>query len=340
MEFFEQPIFFERNRVFRVYKGGALFADFFGDKREDGFYPEEWVASDVRALNEGHDDIHEGISKIAGTDIYLNDALRDYAPQILGSKTCLGVLTKILDSAIRLPVQAHPSKEFALEHFSSRFGKQEAWLILGKREGAGIYYGFKDGVTMDDFKAAIEKSETDSEAMKDLLVYYDVTPGDVIFIPAGMVHAIGSGCLLLEAQEPTDFTIQPERYCGEYRLSDNEMYLGLEKEAALGCFEMDKRYELPLKPMLLSEENGAKYEELIGRKQTDCFGMRRITLENGSFVPRQTAGVYVVTDGEGEITAQGYSKKLTKGDYFLLPHLAVDKFTLSGNMTVAESFGL
>jgi hypothetical protein len=57
-----------------------------------------------------------------------------------------------------------------------------------------------------------------------------------------MVHAIGCGCLLLEVQEPTDFTIQPERWCGEYKLSDREMYLGLDREKALECFDMGKKY--------------------------------------------------------------------------------------------------
>ncbi len=47
----DTPIFFERNRVGRVYKGGMLFSEFFGDKPEDGFMPEEWIASDVKAIN-------------------------------------------------------------------------------------------------------------------------------------------------------------------------------------------------------------------------------------------------------------------------------------------------
>ena len=73
--FYNEPVFFEKNRVFRVYTGGKLFADFFGDDSTDGFYPEEWVASSVRALNEGSTDEYEGVSKIKGTDMYLNDAV-------------------------------------------------------------------------------------------------------------------------------------------------------------------------------------------------------------------------------------------------------------------------
>ena len=72
--FYNEPIFFEKNRVFRVYKGGKLFSDFFSDDSTDGNYPEEWVVSAVHALNEGSTDEYEGISKIKGTDLYLSDA--------------------------------------------------------------------------------------------------------------------------------------------------------------------------------------------------------------------------------------------------------------------------
>ena len=123
-------------------------------------------------------------------------------------------------------------KGFSRKYFSSEYGKEESWIILATRPGAKIFYGFKDGVTLEEFSAAIDASETGSDAMENLLCTIDVKAGDVIYIPAKMVHAIGSGCLLLEVQEPTDFTIQPERWCGDYKLSDEEMYLGLSRESA------------------------------------------------------------------------------------------------------------
>ena len=108
-------------------------------------------------------------------------------------------------------------------------------------------------MTLEEFEHAIDESDSGSNEMESLLKSIDVKPGDVVYIPAKLVHAIGSGCLLLEVQEPTDFTIQPERWCGEYRLSDNEMYLGLSREDALGCFDMAKSYPAPLTPKTLRE---------------------------------------------------------------------------------------
>lgn len=336
--FYNKPVFFEKNRVFRVYTGGKLFADFFGDDSTDGFYPEEWVASSVRALNEGSTDEHEGVSKILGTDLYLNEAVEKYKKELLGEREDIGILTKFLDSAIRLPVQAHPDKAFSEKYFNSRYGKEESWIILATRPDAKIFYGFKEGTTMDDFISAIESSENGGDAMEKLLCSIDVKAGDVIYIPAKMVHAIGFGCMLLEVQEPTDFTIQPERWCGEYKLSDREMYLGLDREQALECFDMNKKYPAPLEPKTITDENGVLYQAMIDESITKSFSVRMITLSGGEFVLGRGAGIYVVLEGEGEILGDGYNKVLKRGDYFLLPENAKNKFKVSGNVKFAECF--
>lgn len=337
--FYNEPIFFEKNRVFRVYTGGKLFADFFGDDSTDGFYPEEWVASSVKALNEGSTDEYEGVSKIKGTDLYLNDAIEKFKSEILGNRDDLGFLTKILDSAIRLPVQAHPDKAFSEKYFSSKYGKEESWIILATRPDAKIFFGFKDGVTLEDFSKAIDESENGSDTMENLLCSINVKAGDVIYIPAKMVHAIGSGCLLLEVQEPTDFTIQPERWCGEYKLSDREMYLGLDREEALECFDISKKYPVPLTPKTLVDENGVEYEAVIDESITSSFAVRSITLSGGEFKLDRGAAVYVVTEGSGLITGENYNAKIKKGDYFLMPEAAKGKFALTGSeIKIVECF--
>ena len=141
--FFDYPIFFEKNRVFRVYTGGKLFADFFSDDSTDGNYPEEWVVSAVHALNEGSTDEYEGISKIQGADLYLNDALKQYKNELIGEREDIGILTKILDSAIRLPVQAHPDKAFQ-ECISSRItARRKAGLFLQQDPMRGFFTALK-----------------------------------------------------------------------------------------------------------------------------------------------------------------------------------------------------
>ena len=263
-----KPVFFEKNRVFRVYLGGKLFSSFFGDDSEDTFYPEEWICSLTKALNEGSTDEFEGLSTVRGTDVKFCDLVNKEKELMLGGRKSFDVLVKALDSAIRLPVQAHPDKAFSRKYFNSDFGKAESWLVLDKREGAAVYFGFKDGVTRADFEKAVNDSETDKGAMERLLNKIPVEVGDVFFVPAKAIHAIGAGCLMLEVQEPTDFTIQPEYWCGDYHLNAQEMYLGLDADTALDCFDYTHSGAAVVErgrkqPRVLHEENGVRVEQLM-----------------------------------------------------------------------------
>ncbi len=337
-----QPVFFEKNRVFRVYTGGKLFADFFGDNSEDCFYPEEWICSSTKALNKDSTDEFEGLSTIKGTNIHFDELLNEQKELMLGDRNGLDVLVKALDSAIRLPVQAHPDKAFSRKNINSEFGKAESWLVLAAREGACIYFGFKDGVTAEDFEKAVDEAETDKTAMEKLLNKIPVKPGDVYFIPAKAVHAIGYGCLILEVQEPTDFTIQPERWCGDYRLSEHEMYLTLDKETALSVFDYSynlQRVENECKktPRIIYENAGCKKESLIGKEDTPCFGVERYVIMNGETEKLAAPCVYVVTEGEGTLSGDDYEKPLKKGDYFFMPMCCNNKYTVKSqsNLTLA-----
>lgn len=328
------PVFFERNRVARVYTGGKLFADFFGDAPVDGYLPEEWVGSTVRALNEGSTDPTEGISKVKGTDVLFSDLLAKYPDEMLGDRKELDVLVKLLDSSIRLPVQCHPDHAYAKKHFDSEHGKAESWVILATRENACIYFGFKDRISREDFEKAVDASEYDQEAMSAFLNRIPVKAGDVYFIGAGMVHAIGAGCLILEVQEPTDFTIQPERMCGEYRLSDYQMYLGLSRDIALDCFDFSSYGDAAIAkgrkaPVTLRQTEDAHLESLISYDDTPCFSVKRLTVSGKDVAGPDDTAIYVVTDGCGEISWNGQSAPLKKGDYFFIPHALKGQFTFS-----------
>lgn len=325
-----EPIFFESNRVQRVYRGGALFANFFGDNSVDGFEPEEWIASTVAAINRESKCEKEGVSRIRGTDVFFDQFLRTYKKELLGDREAFGILTKILDSAIRLPVQAHPDKAFSRKYFHSEYGKTECWVVLATRPGASLYFGFNRQITKEEFAEAVEKSRADKSAMDSLLNQIDVKAGDVFLVPARMVHAIGYGCLILEIQEPTDFTVQPEYWCGDYKLNEQEMYIGLDKDTALQMFDYDTYGDAAVamgekEPKVTNNENGVCVEELITYEDTPCFAVQRYTVEKGRIDGLPAPAVYVVTEGEGTITAGEQAWDIKKGDYFFLPYGAKEK---------------
>jgi len=336
----DKPIFFERNRVGRVYTGGKLFADLFGDADEDNFEPEEWIASAVKAIKKEQKSEKEGVSKIKDSDLYFDELLEKYPNELLGKAGKLRILVKALDSAIRLPAQAHPDKEFSRKYFNSDYGKTECWTILGLREGAKLYFGFKDGVTKEDFEAAIDKSETDPTAMEKLMKEIYPKVGDTYLVPAKTVHAIGAGCLILEIQEPTDFTIQPEHFCGEYKLNEKEMYLSLNRQEAVSCFDFTDAPDTKMKPEIIEKGDGLVKENVVGAAHTDCFVINRIKLDGGEYSLKieDSYGVYIVTEGAGEIKGENYSKKIKKGDYFFLPACLMGKFKASGNLEITECY--
>ncbi|MEE1224552.1 MAG: class I mannose-6-phosphate isomerase [Clostridia bacterium] len=336
----KEPVFFERNRVGRVYSGGKLFNGFFGDEPVDGFLPEEWIASAVAALNKDKKSEKEGVSKVKDSDMYFDELLEKYPLEMLGKSQKMRILVKVLDSAVRLPAQAHPDKAFSRKHFNSEYGKTESWIVLDTRPEAKIYFGFKDKVTRDSFMQAIDESKTDKDAMEKLMEYTEPKVGDVFIVPAKTVHAIGAGCLILEIQEPTDFTIQPEHWCDNYELSDEEMYIGLSKEDAVDCFDFVKSPDTKLTPKMLFEENGVKVENLINENDTDCFIINKITLENGKYTldVKDSYSVYIVTDGKGKIMGDNYEKPIAKGDYFFMPYSLMGKFAVEGSIEVVECF--
>ena len=333
-----EPLFFERNRVGRVYTGGKLFHGFFGDEPLDNFLPEEWIASSVKALNKEMASEKEGVSKIKDSDTFFDELLKEYPAQMLGSSMKMRILVKILDSAVRLPAQAHPDKEFSRKHFNSEYGKTESWIILDTRPDAKIYFGFKDGVDKETFSSAIDESETDKNAMERLMEYTRPNVGDVFLVPAKTVHAIGAGCLILEIQEPTDFTIQPEHWCDEYKLNENEMYIGLSRENALECFDFGKAPDARIAPKLVSDADGVKVQELITPDNTDCFVIKRINVNGGKYTLGITDsyGVYIVTEGAGELCGKDYSRSIKKGDYFFMPACLMNQFSITGNLQVIE----
>jgi len=320
----ENPIFFERNRVFRVYEGGKLFHDFFGDQAVDGNFPEEWIASKVKALNKEMRHPDEGLSKIRGGVETFASLLASCPDEMTGGKG-FDILVKILDSAVRLPAQTHPDPAFSKKHFASNHGKTECWVILATRPGAKLFFGFKDGVNETDLRRAVEMSESPGDSFSGLLQEVEARPGDVWLIPARVAHAIGAGCLILEVQEPTDFTIQPERWCDRYRLSDQEMYLGLDKLVALSCFDLDQAGPSVLArgrklPQVDGANHGFKREVLISFKDTPCFAVNRYTVKGSCNLGN--LAVYVITGGEGELMSPAGKCTLKKGMYFFVPFAA------------------
>jgi mannose-6-phosphate isomerase len=227
------PVLLEPTRVHRFYRGGALLGRLRGAPEEDGFFPEDWLGSVIPARNPGREDPREGISRFADGRI-LRDAVAMDPVGWLGAAhvdrfgTSTGVLAKLLDAAERLPVHVHPDRAFARDAFDSPFGKTEAWIVLDTRDDAGeVWVGLREAVELERYRRWI--AEQDVDRLLSSLNAVTVRAGDVVYVPAGVPHAIGAGVLIAELQEPSDFSFLCEWEGFPVRRDDSHLGLGWER---------------------------------------------------------------------------------------------------------------
>ena len=227
-------------RVYRFYRGGALIGRLRGEPETDDVFPEDWVGSVTPAHNPGRDDPDEGLSRLADGRL-LRDAIAADPIAWLGEEhlarfgTSTGLLVKLLDAAERLPVHVHPDRTFARQMFDSPFGKTEAWIVLDTRDGeADVWVGLRESVEAERYSRWIEEQDTDR--LLSSLNRISVRRGDVVYVPAGVPHALGAGLLIAELQEPTDYSILCEWRGFPIRPEDS--HLGLGWAAAMAALDL------------------------------------------------------------------------------------------------------
>lgn len=139
----------------------------------------------------------------------LPEVLAQWGDAAIGEKAAafpyFPVLIKLIDARDRLSVQVHPDNDYALR-VEGEFGKTEMWYVVDCEPGAQLIYGFRQGLTKDEFRARIE-----NDTLPEVCNFVPVKKGDVFFIQAGTLHAIGAGILIAEVQQNSNTT---------YRVSD------------------------------------------------------------------------------------------------------------------------
>lgn len=223
-------------RVRRTYRGGALLDVFLGRQRgTDGFFPEDWISSFVEAKNRDYIP-GEGITRLEDGRL-ITDAV---GGGMFGQgRTEPGVLIKLLDSGERLGIQVHPTDAYAKKLFGSDYGKTESWHVLSTRrindEEPRVYLGFKPGLTRELWTEYYRTQNVN--AMLNALHEIPVKPGDTILVAGGTPHAIGGGCMLLEIQQPSDYTMRCETTpLSGVPYTPAQIHYGAGEQAMLDCF--------------------------------------------------------------------------------------------------------
>ena len=309
-----RPVLLPANQPERFYRGGAAIAALRGDAQAMEFGPEDWVASCTTL----HGEHATGLTTLPGGGL-LRDAVAAHPANWLGDAHVdrfgadSALLVKLLDAGQRLPVHCHPSDEFAAAHYGSRFGKTEAWIVIGAAEGSTVHIGFTED--QDEATVADWVARQDSAAMLAALNPVTVGAGDAVFVPAGLPHAIGAGVFIVELQQPTDLSVTLEWQ--DFLDTEAGGHLGIGFETALGCVDR-QGWAGRLDELVRREESTAPVTDLFG--QPGFFRAER--LRAGARLDA-SFGVLVVLSGSGVLrTEKAGAVPLAKGQTFVLPHSA------------------
>ena len=296
------------NPIRHFYRGGPAIAELRAIDVGGDHSPEEWVGSATTLFG----DAERGLSRLEDGTI-LKDAVQADPEGFLGPEHVAhygadpALLVKLLDAGERLPVHYHPGRPFAKQHLGLRYGKTESWLILEADPGAAVHVGLKEPLDVQTVRAWVE--EQDADAMLAALHEVPVQAGDGILVPAGTLHAIGGGILLLELQEPTDLSVLVE--WKRFGVDDGPEHLELGWETALQSVDLE-----PIDPAALTTPSNG----LLPKEADPYFRAQRI--KRGDTLD-QSFSIVLVTDGEG--TLGGLAAR--KGSTVLIPYGAGETAT-------------
>ena len=253
--------------------GGESLREDFGIFSPETPLAEAWVLS-------AHPD---GDSLISFSNAPHGESFSDYIkahPKAAGSLArsfpFFPMLIKLIDAKQALSIQVHPEDSYALSK-EGQYGKTEMWIVLEREEGAFLYFGFQEECSEEEVRRAIQE-----EIFPSLLQKVPVEVGDVFFIPAGTVHAIGAGIVLAEVQQNSNLTYRVYDY-GRKDAQGNTRELHVEK-----ALQVMKRKKVSsfMQEELQKEGKKAVGENAYLESIASCpyFTVERLSLEEeGSF---------------------------------------------------------
>lgn len=181
--------------------GGRRLEELFGRRLPEGVTAESWEVS-------GHPDEPSVVVDGPLAGCALPDLVAEHGVALLGRRGVRAaqsgtfpLLVKLLDASHALSVQVHPDDAWAAAHGTGESGKDEMWHILHTEPGASIVHGLAAGVDRAGLRRAVAEGR-----VQDVLNRVAVRPGDTVMVPAGTVHGILSGVVLLEVQQTSDTT--------------------------------------------------------------------------------------------------------------------------------------
>lgn len=247
--------------------------------------------------------------KLAGNT--LNELLEVYMDELMGSKVfekyghTFPLLFKFIASNDDLSIQVHPSDELAEKQGS--FGKTEMWYVLDAEEGAELVLGFNQKMDKASCLAHIENNTLES-----VLNRVKVKKGDVFYIPAGMVHAIGKGILLVEVQQASDITYRLYDYG---RIDSKGQARQLHIQEALEAIDFENHVDSKIEYQL--QKNATTPLVSCDYFTVNLYHLDKPLVKDFSKI--DSFVLYMCIEGTTTILWQGREEIIKKGETILIP---------------------
>lgn len=298
--------------------GGTKLRTVFGKESDTERLAESWELS-------CHPD---GECTISGGDfdgMKLSSFISEH-PEAVGSSFKSGdsfpVLVKLIDAEKDLSVQVHPDNDYARKHENDS-GKTEMWYVISADIGSELIYGFKEELTKEEFRQAIEDN-----TLMDKVNRVPVRQGDVFFIKPGTLHAIGKGILIAEIQQSSNVTYRVYDY-GRLGADGKPRELHIEKA-------LDVTNTVPAEPK--SPVYGMELDGVVTQLLADCeyfnVNRHRIIKELELYADKNSfAHVLMIGGSGGELIADNYTLPLTMGSSVFVP-AGTGAFAIKGNCDI------
>lgn len=250
----------------------------------------------------------------------LEELIEVYMGELVGEKvydqfgTEFPLLIKYIDAGDKLSIQVHPDDELSKERHGA-YGKTEMWYVVQADEGAELISGFNRTIDRDSYLIALQ-----NDKLENLLQFDPVKKGDVFFIPAGRVHAIGKGIVVAEIQQTSDVTY---RIFDFNRVDDKGQPRELHTELALDAinFNHHKQGHTDYMPQLNSPVELARCDYFT----TNLLHFSKETERD--FSKLDTFVIYLCLEGSYSLNWEEASVSVQKGETLLVP-ASIENFVL------------
>ena len=307
------PLKFDHKYIEKVW-GGKKLSKYRDDMPEAQIIGESW---DVSAQKKAVSVVKNG--KLAGKS--LKELAEMYPVQIMGEDfedQTFPLLLKIIDTQEQLSIQVHPDKRYAAK-FEGEASKHEGWYIIDAAEDAYLIVGTKD-CTESEFKKAVQNKQINEYVNK-----VKVKKGDVFFIKAGLLHAIGPGILMAEIQETSDTT---------YRIYDygRGRELNLAKAIDVLNFKLQTKRRKGLK--VCGENYDYTYYCLTEELALDIIDLKETFQAAGD---KKRFYILTALEGEGVISWENGELEISESESVLIPAYT-QEYKIEGDLKLMRSY--